>query len=452
MRILLAHTYYKQPGGEDRVFLSETALLRQNGHEVLEYCQHNSRTADLGSLTLAARTVWSDSTYKELREILRREKPAVCHFHNTFPLMSPAAFYAAKAEGIPVIATLHNYRLLCPSATLMRQGSVCEDCLATRIPSSAVRHRCYRGSRSASAAAALMLTVHRWMETWTRAVDVWIALTDFARQKFVDGGLPSGKVVVKPNFVTPDPGVSADREDFALFAGRLSVEKGVETLLAVWRAMPIPIRLRIAGDGPLAQQVEEASRLDPRIEWLGPLSRDRLNHQMKRARVLVFPSIWYEGLPLTILEAYATGLPVIASRLGSMESLVEHGRTGLHFEAGNPADLAENLTWSWQNPERLKEMGANARQCFLQNYTAQSNYLRLMQIYEQAIQLAREPALRHQDDRADQRAVIDQVAAAYCAAGSCAAGGGVKAGESISLDDRAVKAAGRVTEKTEALI
>jgi glycosyltransferase involved in cell wall biosynthesis len=416
MRILLAHTYYKQPGGEDRVFEAECALLRRNGHDVVEYRRHNDQTDTMSRSQLAAGTLWSRSTYSELRKLLQRERPDICHFHNTFPVMSPSAFWAAHEEGVPVVVTLHNYRLLCPSATLMRRGAVCEDCLSKMAPWPAVRHACYRDSRAASAVTALMLTAHRAMGTWSRAVNVWIALTEFARDKFVEGGVPADRIEVKGNFVHPDPGEGGQREQFAFFAGRLSPEKGIDTLLSAWRRLEVPLPLRIAGDGPLRERVEDAVRRDSRIEYLGAMPGAEVQREMKRASLLVFPSIWYEGLPLTIVEAYAAGLPVLAGRLGAMSGLVASGETGLHFIPGDGADLAAKLSWCYQNPDSLAEMGRRARLRYLANYTADSNYRRLMEIYGAITPLG------HQLDRTNRTAVIDQVAAAESPAGWGAAG------------------------------
>jgi glycosyltransferase involved in cell wall biosynthesis len=390
MRILLAHTFYKQPGGEDRVFESESALLRQYGHEVVEYRAYNRDMDGLSPVSAAAKTIWNDDVYSHVTRLLERERPDICHFHNTFPLMSPAVFHAAKARGVPVVVTLHNYRLLCPAATLLRDGQVCEACDSALFPWPAVWHGCYRASRPASAVTALMLGTHRLLRTWTRSVDMYIALTEFAREKFVKGGLPAGKVMVKPNFVAPDPGSSDEREDFALFVGRLSAEKGIATLLAAWRVLKTPMQLKIAGDGPMANAVAEAAGDDPRVRWLGSLPPDGIKAWMKRAHVLVFPSIWYEGLPLTVLEAHATGLPVIASDIGSMAELVGHEATGVRFKPGDARDLARWVEWSWVNRETVAEMGRRARRRYQENYTAATNYRRLMEVYDRAYR-ARSP-------------------------------------------------------------
>jgi len=384
MRVLVAHNSYQQPGGEDRVAAAEAALLERHGHEVVWFRRHNDAVREFTRTGLALRTIWNSTIYSELRTLLRRTQPAVCHFHNTFPLMSPAAFYAAKAENLPVVVTLHNYRLLCPAATLTRQGRECHDCLSKSVPWPAVLHACYRESRTATAAAAAMLSVHRILGTWSKAVDLYIAPSDFARRMLVEGGLRGEKVAVKSNFLESDPGFSADRDDAALFVGRLSAEKGIEVLLAAWRLLEVPMRLRIAGDGPLASQVAGAVRQDRRIEWLGAISRDRVIEEMKRARVLLFPSTWYEVQPLTLIEAAATGLPVLASALGAVPELVRHGETGVHFRPGDSADLARKALWCWQHPECLAEMGNRARQRFEDRYTAAANYGQLVGLYARA--------------------------------------------------------------------
>src|SRR5436190_17345829 len=198
MKVLVAHNYYQQAGGEDQCFAAEVDLLRANGQEVIEYRADNHAIDGMSRLSVAARTIWNRKTYREVRALIRDHRPQVAHFHNTFPLISPAAYYAARAERVGVIQTLHNFRLLCPNALFFRDGRVCEDCLGKSVPWPGVVHKCYRDSRSASAAVTTLLTVHRVLGTWHQAVDTYIALTETSRRKFVEGGLPVDKVVVKP--------------------------------------------------------------------------------------------------------------------------------------------------------------------------------------------------------------------------------------------------------------
>jgi glycosyltransferase involved in cell wall biosynthesis len=392
MRVLLLHNRYQQPGGEDQVFLAEGDLLEAHGHRVLRYISHNDRVAKMSRPKLAKATVWNAEVYRELRALIRSERPQVAHFHNTFPLISPAAYYAARAEGVPVVQTLHNYRLLCPNALFFREGRVCEDCLDKVVPWPGIAHACYRGSRTASGAVATMLTTHRALGTWKGAVDVYIALSEFARGKFVQGGLHPEKITTKPNFISPDPGAGEGRGRYVLFVGRLSQEKGVDTLLAAWERLREKVSLKIIGDGPLAPKVAGAAQRFREVEWLGRQPKDRVLTLMKDAQALVSPSVCYENFPMVIAEAYAVGLPVIASDLGSMSSLISHGRTGLHFRPGDPEDLAARVEWASTHPTELRRMREEARAEFEAKYTATRNYRSLIEIYRTAAERVKERA------------------------------------------------------------
>lgn len=393
MRVLLAHNRYQQAGGEDQVFAAEGSLLESHGHRVVRYTVHNDRVDEMSRPALARATVWNGAVYQQLRALIREERPDVAHFHNTFPLISPAAYYAARAEGVPVVQTLHNYRLLCPNALFFRDGGVCEDCLGKAVPWPGVLHACYRDNWPASGVVAGMLSAHRALKTWERAVDAYIALTDFARRKFVQGGLPEEKISVKPNFTLPDPGVGEGEGDFFLFVGRLSKEKGVEAMLAAWEKLGGRARLKIVGDGPLEGQVSKAAKRLTGVEFLGRRPKDSVLELMKKGRALIFPSEWYEGFPMVIVEAYATGLPVIATDLGSMSSLIEHGRTGLHFRPGDAASLAARVEWVLSKPAELERMRRETRRAFEANYSAERNYQTLIDIYERATEKANCKAL-----------------------------------------------------------
>jgi len=259
MNILMAHNYYQQAGGEDQVFADESQLLEQYGHHVHRLTMHNDQIDSTPQLKLLGQTIWNWDVYHELRSLIRQHQIQIVHFHNTFPLISPAAYYAAKAEKAVVVQTLHNYRLFCLNALFLRDGKVCEDCLDQPIPWSGIQHSCYRDNQAASAAVATMLTTHRLLQTWQQQVDTYIALTEFARNKLIQGGLPAAKVVIKPNFVDPDPGFGQGEGNYALFVGRLSVEKGIDVLLTAWERLGQKIPLKILGDGALAPQVSDAA-------------------------------------------------------------------------------------------------------------------------------------------------------------------------------------------------
>ena len=392
MKILAVHNRYQRPGGEDQVFVDETALLESRNHRVLRYEVHNDQVKQVNRLTLAKDTVWNTSAYRELGALIRRERPDVVHFHNTLPLVSPAGYYAARAEGVPVIQTLHNYRLLCPVALFFRDGGVCEDCMGKAVPWPGVVHRCYRGSLAASGVIATMLTIHRALRTWTEMVDVYVALTEFARNKFIEGGLPAGKIVVKPNFVAPDPGRGQGGGGYALFVGRLAAEKGTGTMLAAWDRLGTRIPLKIVGDGPLRDRVVEAAARQSNVEWLGHRPVEEVHALMGKADMLVFPSEWYETFGRVAVEAFAAGTPVIAANIGAVAELVEHGRTGLEFRPGDPEDLVTQVEWALSHSAELRRMREEVRAEFEAKYTAERNYRTLMEIYEAALERKKVPA------------------------------------------------------------
>jgi glycosyltransferase involved in cell wall biosynthesis len=385
MKILLVHNSYQLPGGEDQVFAQETELLRGRGHQVLVYQASNDQVKGQNSLVTVANTIWNQRAHRELRELMHCEKPDIVHVHNTFQVISPAIYYAANEEGIPVVQTLHNYRLLCPASTFFRDGNVCEDCLGKPIPWPGVLHSCYRGSKLASAAVTVMLATHNYKQTWNQSVSAYIALTDFARNKFIEGGFPAEKIFVKPNYLQTDPGAGDGKGNYALFVGRLTPEKGISTLLEAWRQIGNDFSLQIAGDGPLASDVEKASREMESVTWLKWLPRAEILQRMKDASVLILPSTWFEGFPMIIAEAFAVGLPVITSNLGSMSSIVDHQRTGLHFEPGNAAALVEAVRWWSAHSAEAAFMRTEARLEYETKYTAEENYAQMMNIYDSVL-------------------------------------------------------------------
>jgi glycosyltransferase involved in cell wall biosynthesis len=387
MHVLRVHNYYQQPGGEDQSFASEVQLLKNHGHRVSVFTVHNESINTMGQLEVARKTIWNDTTYRELRAFVQSNRPDVVHFENVFPLISPAAYYAMRTEGIPVIQSLRNYRLFCANAYFFRSGQVCEDCLGKSVPWPALRYACYRDSRAATGTVVAMLMFHRVLGTWQRVVDCFVALTEFNRNKFIEGGLPAEKIAVKPNFLVSDPGPGKGDGGYALFAGRLSAEKGILPLLNAWRVLGKYMPLYIIGDGPLRDEVKTAAMRHSHINWLGHQQHAQILALMKAAHVLIFPSLWYEGFPRVILEAFAVGLPVLASKVGSMASLVEHGYTGLHFQVGDSADLAQQVALMLNEPALRTQMGQAARATYEQYYTAERNYELLSMIYKKASSL-----------------------------------------------------------------
>ncbi len=391
MNILQVHNFYQKPGGEDHVFATERRLMERKGDSVRCFTVHNDQINLNCSLSLAKSAIWNTSSYRRLRKLFQYEHTDIVHFHNTFPIISPSAYYAAKIEGVAVVQTLHNYRLICPTGAFFRRGRVCEKCLDKSFPWPGFFQACYRASYSATFVTSLMLSLHRAIHTYRRMVDVYISLTEFSRKKFIAGGLPAQNIMVKPNFVDFDPGFKDKSADYALFIGRLSPEKGIKTLLKAWHwSKPIP--LKVIGDGPLMGELKKIvqSQKLRYVELMGHKLYEEVITLMKGARFLIFPSEWFETFGRVAIEAFACGVPVIATRLGAMAEIVEDGRTGMHFNPGDPVDLATKVEWAWANSSEMEEMGRNARREYEEKYTAERNYKMLMEIYRIAIERSKE--------------------------------------------------------------
>ncbi|MBW4477274.1 MAG: glycosyltransferase [Tolypothrix brevis GSE-NOS-MK-07-07A] len=391
MNILIIHNRYQLAGGEDAVVQAEAELLKSYGHDVsvLEV-DNDSIIGVWGKAKTAFSAIYSFSSRNLVSNAIAQHNIQVVHIHNFFPLLSPSVYDACRDAVVPVVQTLHNYRLGCPKAMPFREGRVCEECIGKALPLPAVVHGCYRGSRVESAVVASMLAVHRYRQTWQERVDGYIALTQFQKDKLVQAGLPSEKIYIKPNFVfTPDTIAKTSYDgDYALFVGRLSEEKGVATLIDAYKQGSLSIPLKIVGDGPLNDVLQQQVRtlgLENMITFLGRQNKSVVLNLMRNAQFLVFPSIWYEGFPLTIAEAFACSLPVIAAKLGSMAEIVENGVTGLHFEAGNPVDLAAKITWATTHAEAMIAMRKHAHSMYQTRYTPEANYHQLIEIYQLVI-------------------------------------------------------------------
>lgn len=381
LRVLIVHNAYQLRGGEDSVVEAESALLSKFGHAVEVWTRHNDDVKTMSTLSVAAQTIWSGSTWRELVQRVRAFRPDVIHVHNTLPLVSPSVFWAADHLGVPVVQTLHNFRLMCPQATFLREEQVCEDCLGKAFPWPAIRHRCYRNSAMQTAAVAGTVAVHRAIGTWDRKVTRYIALNNFCKSKFVAGGLPADKIDVKPNFVDQDAAPVWEGRRGGLYVGRLSVEKGVQTLMQAMSLFPAH-DLKIIGAGPLEDCVKDVAGAD----WLGPQPLNEVFRHLSKASFLLLPSSCYEGFPRTLVEAFSLGVPVIASRHGSLLELVEEGRTGLLFDPGRSQDLARCIEWAQTHPDEMLAMGRTARRVYEDRYTPAQNVSELLGIYDRARQ------------------------------------------------------------------
>lgn len=380
MRALIVHNLYQHAGGEDAVVRDEIALLERNKVEVELYQRNNAEIQAMPRMGLAAQTIWSPRTVREISELIDRFKPDVVHAHNTFPLISPSLYSVVARYGLPMVQTLHNFRLFCVQAMFLREGRVCEDCVGS-LPWRGIIRRCYRGSAAQSAVAVGMLAVHRALGTYNRRVTRYIALNQFCRDKFVFAGLPPDRISIKPNFIDlPPPDLMRPRSG-ALFVGRLSPEKGVSILVAAAASEQLG-QIDVIGTGPQEADLRPA----PGIRLLGWREPAETYERMRAAACLVMPSLWYENFPRTLVEAYACGLPVIASRLGAMETLVRDYETGLLFNPGDAQDLASKLKWAELHPDEMRRMGLAARAEYEACYTSKINFSILMGIYRESIE------------------------------------------------------------------
>jgi glycosyltransferase involved in cell wall biosynthesis len=379
MRILVAHNAYLYRGGEDTVVESEIALLQRHGHEVMLYRRDNTELDTLPRWQAAMDSVWSKRTVLEVGRLLESFQPHLIHAHNTFPLISPSLYGVAEEFGIPVVQTLHNFRLLCPQAMLMRNGRYCDDCVG-RWPWRAVLHRCYRGSLAQSAVSAGMVSGHRILGTWRNRVRRYIVLNQMCREIFIRGGLPPEKLSIKPNFVEANDVPGEHKRRGGLFIGRLAAEKGLLTLAQAIRQTPVT-RIAVCGSGPLQAFVEQSEWLD----YIGYEQGEALRTRIRNAEFLVMPSTGIESFGLAAIEAFACGTPVIASRHGGLREIVEHGHNGLLVTPGNADELAEAIAYAVSNPIQMRRMGLEAYQTYLARYTPERNYSTLMAIYHQTL-------------------------------------------------------------------
>lgn len=388
MRILLVHNYYGDgaTGGEDAVMNREAELLRSRGHEVATLCRKNSEFLERGVLYKLAHyrdVIWSAASYRLVQNEIVAFRPDVMHVHNCWMVLTPSIFRAAKEMGVATVQTLHNYRLACLASQCLRHGKLCERCIG-RNPWRIIPYRCYQGSLLGSAAKYCMWMVAQRNNVWRNDVDAFIALTNFARQKFVAGGLEEAKIHVKSNFME-DPLRSSGfvpPGKGAIMLGRLSPEKGVRTLLEAWRGIDVP--LKIVGDGPLREGLE---RMAPEnVEFVGHVPQDRAFELLLAASFVVFPSEWYEGFPLALLEALAAGRAVVATDLGARSEMVLPTETGLLYESGSALDLRKKVKELTQSTDGIHQMGMKAREHFLSNYTPESNYDTLVEVYRAALE------------------------------------------------------------------
>ena len=387
MKILIIHNKYKQFGGEDVAVESESSILIKNKHEVeILYFDNSPIDSHLSRIGSALGAIYNFSSARKVSKMIRQFRPDIIHIHNLFFIASPSVIYAAHKYKVPVILTLHNYRLICANALLLRNNQICELCTQKKFPVSGIRYKCYRDSAIESALVTGITGIHKLFKTWQNKIHTYITLNEFSRSKLLHSSLniSPGRMITKPNFV-PDPGEgNVERENFFLFAGRIVKEKGVHVLLKAFANMP-EHTIIIIGDGPEKGLLQEGFRTYPNIFFKGQMEKEMVTGYMKRCRAFICPSIWYEGAPLTIIEAFATGTPVIASRLGSMAESITDGFNGLHVTAGDADDLCAKIRSLVQETENNSMLYKNARQTYLEKYHADIHYNAILKIYENAV-------------------------------------------------------------------
>lgn len=388
MRVVQVHNFYRSsaPSGEDEVVRAERELLRRNGIEVVEFERHNDTLDDglSGSLRAALSNVWSADARRDLASVLRQHRPHLAHFHNTFPQISAAAYSACVAAGVPVVQTLHNFRMFCANGLLNRDGRPCESCITGGVLPGIV-HGCYRDSRLATAGMSLAALVHRTLRTHAHHVDRFIALTEFARTKFIAAGVPAERIGVRGNSLATDPGAGNGAGGYALFVGRLTPEKGVATLIDAWQDYP-GLELRIVGDGPLDATLR-ARAAGRAIRFVGRQPRGEVAKLMGEAAMVIIPSECYEGFPRVFVEALAAGTPVIVSRLGGLAELVREGSDGIAFRAGDSADLRGAVASLATDAPRREHMRGQARQRFTREFSPRRAFDSLLHEYSAAASL-----------------------------------------------------------------
>lgn len=382
MTILVIHNHYTLQGGEDEVVRSEEVMLRHYGHKVVLYTRSNSEIRTFSFIkklkTFLLDIFWSRESYNTVRRIIRREKPDIVHVHNTFFLISPSIYDACKDENVPVVQTLHNYRLLCPIGIFYRQGRICQDCLSYGLKS-AVINKCWQGSRVATLFLAILIKIIR-LRIFFEKVKCYIVLGEFSRKIYTLNGVPEEKVSIKSNFLEFDPGVSFSEGKYGLFIGTLQEYKGIRTLINAWRDVDGDFPLKIIGEGPLRVELEKATQGN-NIEFLGQKSLSEVLDYIKKALFVIVPSECYETGVRVIIESFACGVPLVASDHGAMKELITDHKTGLLFTPKDSRDLTAKINYLINNRDATKKMGFNARKEFEVKYTEEKNYNYLINIY-----------------------------------------------------------------------
>jgi len=389
MKILMIHDYYINRGGEDVSFESEVKMLRDAGHEVITYTKHNKEIINAKGtkmIKVALNTIWNFKVYKEIKKIIKEAKPDIVHFQNTFPIISPSAYWACKSENVPAIQALRNYRLICPSGLLYNKGKITEKSVKQFFPYSALLGRYYRDSFLATLPIALMLFIHRIIGTYKNKVDAYIAVSEFVKRKHVEAGFDKDTIMVKRNVASPQKSKNQLRKR-VIFFGRLTKEKGILTLIKSWKSIK-EFELTIIGEGPLYNSIKKITQSEnlKNVSLIGFKKNEELDSELNKCSFVICPSEWYEPAARTIIESFSRGIPVIASNIGGNSELIVNRHNGLLFEAGNFNNLAKKILLLTKNEKLIRRLGANAKIDYLKTHSPPENCKALMTIYEKVMQ------------------------------------------------------------------
>lgn len=383
--ILIVHNYYQIPGGEDTVVVNEKKMLEEHGHKVVQYSRNNSELKNMSKLQklkLPLTAVFNLRTYKEVKRLIRDEHIDIVHVHNTLTLISPSVYYAARAMNVPLVQTVHNFRLICPGATFYRDGHICEDCV-TKGLGCAVKHRCYRGSMLQTLACVISTKIHRLTGIYSKIN--YICLTEFNKEKLLQLNsegkrqiINPTKVFIKPNFTFDISSESIGEEgEYYLFIGRVEKIKGLDILLEAFSGLPNE-KLVIAGTGSMIEEYRKFATNN--VKFTGLLNRDKLIQNLLKAKAVIVPSQWYETFGMIIIEAYAAHKPVIVGNIGNIALLVDEAKTGIHFDYDSVKSL-QNAIYKFGKMD-LREMETNAYRKYKMEFTDETNYFLLSSVYD----------------------------------------------------------------------
>ena len=391
MRILICHNFYRNCGGEAQAVLKEKELLENKGHKTILFTRESKEIDSYNffqKLSLFFNSIFSFSVYRKIKEIIEKEKPDIAHIHNVFPLLSPSIYYALKNMKVPIVQAVHNYRFLCPNGLfLTNKGQICERCKKGNFFNAIVK-KCYRNSYLQTMVMALTLYLHRKFKTFEKKIKVFITPSSFLKRKLIEGGIPKEKIIVEPHFVKSDE-MKPNYEvgNYVVYMGRLSREKGLFTLLQAWKKVPA-VSLKIIGKGPVQNELENFITQEgiSNVEFSGFISGQKRFGILRRAICMVVPSECYENMPYAILESFAFGVPVIASRIGGLAEMVKNEKNGLLFNPGDSDDLVKKINYICENPDKALTMRKYAYKCVEANYSAEKHYNQLKAIYRKSIE------------------------------------------------------------------